>query len=127
MSLTISFVNKNLDMIIADDRGLDSDCHGIIGRSLLLYIGHIIHFSLTGQFLYREAHITNVMKINSKVTEIEEKPMWDTDIPCIYAKPHYGDQAEEILEGQFTDYIMDSIFSPKFFYSNFKANQCELL
>ena len=65
------------------------------------------------------------MKINGKVTEIEEKPMWSTDIPCIHAKPHYGNQAEGILEGQFTDYATDSIFSPEFLYSNFK-NQFKL-
>ena len=126
ISIRFSFVNKHLDMIITDDRGLDNDCHGIIGESLLL-LARLYIFSLTGQFLYREAHITNeVMKINSKVTEIEEKPVWDTNIPCLYAKPHYGDQAEGILEGQFTDYIMDSIFSTEFSYSNFKTNQCKL-
>ena len=62
------------------------------------------------------------MKINGKLTEIEEKPMWGTDIPCIHAKLHYGNQAEGILEGHFTDYAMDSIFSPEFLYSNFKLN-----
>ena len=34
MSFRINFVKEHLDMIILDDRGLGSDCHGIIGESL---------------------------------------------------------------------------------------------
>jgi len=83
-----------------------------------------VNLLLIGQFLHREVHVNNeLMKINGKVTEIEEKQMRDTDLPCIHAKPHYGNQAEGILEGQFTDYATDSIFSHEFLYSNFKMNQ----
>jgi len=32
MSLRISFVKEHLDMVITDDKGLGSDCHGIIGE-----------------------------------------------------------------------------------------------
>jgi len=61
------------------------------------------------------------MKINGKVIEIEKKPMWDSnDIPCLHAKPQYGYQAEGIIEGKYTDYIMESIFSSEFQYNKFK-------
>ena len=60
------------------------------------------------------------MKINGNVIEIEKRPMWDIDIPCIHPKPLYGDQAEGILEGDLTDYVVENIFSPKFYYSRFK-------
>ncbi|XP_065900115.1 inter-alpha-trypsin inhibitor heavy chain H5-like [Dysidea avara] len=105
LSVKINFVNEHLDLMVMDDSGISSDCHGIMG-----------------QFLHREAHVGDgLMKINGKVIEIEEKPMWDTDdIPCLHAKPQYGYQAEGIIEGKYTDYIMDSLFSPRFQYRKFK-------
>ena len=45
MSLRINFVNEHLDMVIIDDRGLGSDCHGIIGESLWLLVTSCIFLS----------------------------------------------------------------------------------
>ena len=61
------------------------------------------------------------MKIDGKVIEVEEKLMWDTDdIPCLHAKSQHGYQAERIIDGKYTDYIMESIFSLHFHYNKFK-------
>ena len=62
------------------------------------------------------------LKINSRVMRFEKLPAWDflnTNDACLHVKPKSGYQAEEIIEGTYTDYIMDSLFSNNFEYSKF--------
>ncbi|XP_065899976.1 inter-alpha-trypsin inhibitor heavy chain H5-like isoform X2 [Dysidea avara] len=107
LSFKVNFVNEHLDLAVMDDNGISDGCHGIMG-----------------QFLRREPEIENgVLRLNGRQIETEEKAAWDflrTEKMCLHAKPLYGYQAEGIIEGKYTDYIVESIFSPHFQYSKFK-------
>ena len=89
---------------------------------LNIYICNILY---TGQFLHKEATIAKneLLEINGRFIPIEKLPAWDfvhINDTCLHAKPKHGFQAEGIIEGKYTDYIVESLFSSQFHYSKFK-------
>ena len=89
---------------------------------LNIYICNILY---TGQFLHKEATIVEneLLKINGRFIPIEKLPAWDfvhINDTCLHAKPKRGFQAEGIIEGKYTDYIVESLFSSQFHYNKFK-------
>ena len=82
--------------------------------------------NIIGQFLHKEATIVEnkLLEINGRFIPIEKLPAWDfvhINDTCLHAKPKHGFQAEGIIEGKYTDYVVDSLFSPHFSYSKFKS------
>lgn len=80
----------------------------------------------TGQFLRRPAELTDdgFLSINGKKIRIVKDAAWEflhTNTQCLHAKPSYGIQADGIIEGKYTDYIVEGLFSPDFEYSKFKG------
>ena len=78
-----------------------------------------------GQFLHKEATVAEdeLLQINGRFIPIRKLPAWDfvhTNDTCLHAKPKHGFQAEGIIEGKYTDYIVESLFSPYFYYTKFK-------
>jgi len=63
------------------------------------------------------------LKINGKKIRFEKGQPWDfmhsTD-ECLHAKPSQGIQADGIIEGDYTDYIVEGLHNPDFKYSKFK-------
>jgi len=86
-----------------------------------------VYFTYAGQFLHKEASVdleNNFLKVNSRVMRFEKLPAWDflnSDDGCLHVKPESGYQAEGIIEGKYTDYIMDSLYSTDFEYSEFSV------
>ena len=93
--------------------------------AIIIYGDLVSHVPIiiVGQFLHKEAIVDEkLLKINGRNIPIEKLPTWDfihTNDTCLHAKPKHGFQAEGIIEGKYTDYIMESLFSPHFSYSKF--------
>ena len=87
----------------------------------------MINFCLfTGQFLRRPAKLTDdgFLIVNGKKIRIVQDDAWEfmhTNTKCLHAKPSYGIQADGIIEGKYTDYIVEGLFSPHFEYNRFKG------
>ena len=101
-------------------------CIYILQKLCAIYILSVVNFVkfILGQFLHKEATVSDeLLEINGRLIPIEKLPAWDfvhTNDTCLHAKPKHGFQAEGILEGKYTDYIVESLFSPYFYYSKFK-------
>ena len=80
----------------------------------------------TGQFLRRTAELTDdgFLKVNGKKIRIVKDDAWEfmhTNAKCLHAKPSHGIQADGIIEGKYTDYVTESLFSPDFKYNKFRG------
>ena len=75
--------------------------------------------------MHKEATLAKdkLLEINGRFIPIKKLPAWDfvhINDTCLHAKPKHGFQAEGIIEGKYTDYIVESLFSPQFHYNKFK-------
>ncbi|XP_065905392.1 uncharacterized protein [Dysidea avara] len=108
LAFKVQFVNEHLDLIVKDYSGISSNAHGIMG-----------------QFLHRKWSITEdgFLRIDRKKIRFEKGQPWDfmhSNKECLHAKPSQGIQADGIIEGDYTDYIVEGLHSPEFKYSKFK-------
>ena len=102
-------------------------CLYVVSYKCMTVFGRFFYFDYcTGQFLHREVTTNgDRIKINGRSLKFERKPMWDFLISnnlCLHAIPSHGYQAEGIIEGSYTDYIVDTLFSTSFKYRQFYLN-----
>ncbi|XP_065889207.1 uncharacterized protein [Dysidea avara] len=107
-ALKVKFVKNHLDMIITKTSGLTKYVHGIQGQ----FMGHDALIDTENQLL----------KIGDNPPfPIKEDGLWPyLNLPgkCWYAV-NAGNQGERILEGTYTDYIVEDLFSTSFKYNKF--------
>ena len=89
---------------------------------LYRYIHYL--FDFTGQFLRRPAELIDggFLSVNGKKIRIEKDDAWEfmhTKTKCLHAKPSHGIQADGIIEGKYTEYIVEGLFSPDFVYNRY--------
>ena len=75
--------------------------------------------------MHRKWSITEdgFLRIDRKKIRFEKGQPWDfmhSNKECLHAKPSQGIQADGIIEGDYTDYIVEGLHSPEFKYSKFK-------